>query len=88
MDFAEVIIRKLGLDPEALKAQFMGVVNDASTVKREVLAARAGFVNAAQAFDQRLARLEAAAARIEFALGTSPNETYLPLTNGEDHGTL
>lgn len=58
MNVAEMFIRALGIEPEQAQRAVQGVVNDAATVKAEVLAAKGGFVAAVGHFQQRLTAIE------------------------------
>ena len=58
MNILENAIRALGFEPAQLQQIMGSIVNDAATVKREVVAAKGGFQAAVAHFDERIARLE------------------------------
>lgn len=84
MDLAAAIISRLGIDPEKLKAGLMSAIQDAQTVRNEVLAAKAGFINAAGAFNERLANIEAQNRRILELLEKQPPRPKT-LNGAKDH---
>lgn len=81
MDLAEIVLRKLNLDPEQIRAAVFGMIEDARRIKTEVLGAKDGFQNAVRHFDARLVNIERSLARIEKALNIPPEETLL-IVNG------
>ena len=59
MNLAEMIIAKLGIDPNELRTAVTRALGDAHTVKTEVLAAKQGFMDIVTHFDQRFDALNA-----------------------------
>lgn len=100
MSMLEAAIKALGIDPVQLQTAIAQVVTDAAHVKAQVDAAKAGFQQGAQYFNQRIVALETRSKRIEAmleqlltpeqlsAVQTVSDPAPLALVNGNaEHGT-